>query len=271
MQELTYQNITYVIESLKKSVKKGLPKDRWAADPNLRKSLLADHKSEIHAVLIKLRQHHKELLPFVKKIKLQISDITESSYPCALYLLLCQLFENWNSFFILIENGKSAAAANLLRMNEEAIELVNLFTADFYAEKDANLKKWFNGKIIDQSTCRERLGKSAIYPQLDQKKLSAHIYQMESQASHNGYSTILESISPFTEDFDFDGYSQFFHSLTWLKLGSLCSTNIALKGVYEFGFKSNGDFKKLDEILLKYHPDINFGIDETKFKDFLIQ
>mgnify|MGYP001588103487 CR=1 FL=1 len=80
---------------------------------------------------------------------------------------------------------------------------------------------------------------------------------------------VLESVSPFTEDFDFDGYTGFYRIISWLRAGSLTTTNITLKLVYSSVINNKEYVAKLNEILIRYNPTINDGIDKEDLKDFL--
>lgn len=275
MQDLSRKKIQFTIESNKFAIKQKEPKVAWSREPNLRHSIQKRHKREIDELLTILQKQHVELLPFVKNIKSHIKDITESTHICAIYLLLCHIFDNWNSLFLLAENGKSAAMANLLRMIREGNLLVHLFVTEAAAKKRTNLDKWFAGDIIGQAICRKTVSaypaKHSPHPEIDEEKLGAHIYGIESQASHNAYIATLESVSPFTEDYDFAGYTGFYRALSWLRCmrGALSSTNIALKAVYSSVIKDKDNYKELDDILMKYEPSINDGINTAIIKDFL--
>lgn len=273
MQELTRDRINVVIQSNKSAIKN--PNAKIALGRN--HSLLSDrqevNKDQIKKTLLVRRDQHSELLPFVKKIKLHIGDITESTHVCAIYILLCHIFENWNSLFILAEQGKNSAVANLLRMIKEGVAMVELFTMEFAKGESTNLDKWFSGEIIGQEICRKMAGEFAKEyspcQEVNVKELDAHIYQMESQASHNSYLSVLELVSPFTEDFDFDGYTGFVRTCAWIKYGSLASTNIALKLVYQLLTRDKKDLERLDKILIKYNPEMNGEIDKESLKDFI--
>jgi len=275
MQEITRDKIKYSIKSNRESIKKRSPKSAWAQNPDLRNSLQKGNKLEIGALLTLLQKYNSELIPFVKKIKSRIKDITETTHVCAIYLLLCHISDNWDSLFILAERGKHSAVGNTLRMIKEATDMVQLFAFEFLSGDSVDIDKWFKGEIVDQGTCRKKvrayLDKHSPYPQINESKLGAHIYQMESQVSHNAYASILESVSPFTEDFDFDGYIGFYRTLAWLRYAkvSITMTNIALKVVYSIIMKDKKDIATINEILTKYNPEINDGVDERALKNLL--
>ncbi len=267
MQEETRKKVEQVIEDNKRSIKSSRPKEAFLRNPATPQLIKEREVLEIHELINKLRNYHAELLPFVTRLKTRINDIVEPTHICAIYLLLCHVFENWNAVFLLIENGKSAAAGNLLRMIKEAVMTVRLFSVEMAQGQRTHLDKWLSGEIITHGIGRERVSEYydqvSPVPGVDLKKLNTHIYQVESQASHNAYATILESISPFTEDFDFDGYTGIHRSLGWLRYaeGSLTATNIALKGVYVNLENDENLYSRVNNILNKYNPDMGEGVD----------
>lgn len=273
MQKISREKVQFLIDSNKKSIKSHSAKLVWAGNLNIRVTELAKHKRAIRDFLAILREHHKELLPFVKKIKSNIADITESTHICAIYLLLCHVFDNWNSFFLLIENGRHSVAGSLLRMIKEADMQIRLFVAEFSDGDRTNLDKWLRGDIVGHVTGRKKINKDLekVFPQIDGEKLDAHIYQVESQVPHNSYSSMLESISPFTEDFDFEGYTGFYRASVWARYAtmSLVGTNISMKAVYMKVIRDKADLVKLNKILMKYFPDANEKIDVDSVKEFL--
>ena len=274
MQEQSRKNIKEVIESNKQAIKSKKPKEALAQNPHLLFIEKERYRITIRSLLLRLRNQHSDLLPFVRKLKSRIKDITETTPICAIYLLLCRVFDDWETLFILAEKGKSSAVGNLIRMIKEGNMLVNLFVIEFSNGNSANLDKWFSGEIIPHSTGREEMGKyfdKYLPSELDDRKLAAHIYQVESQVPHNAYATILELISPFTEDYDFDSRTGHYRTIAWLRYsaGSLENTNIALKMVYSSVINDEEVFKKVNEILTKYNPKINNGVDKESIKDFL--
>lgn len=274
MQEQSRKKIEDAIKSNRQAIKRKEPKIALARDPNLLRIKHERDRILIELLLSRLRKQLSDLLPFVYKIKPHINDITETTHICAIYLLLCRVFDDWDSLFVLAKNGRSSAAGSIIRMIKEGNMLVNLFAIEFSNKDHANLDKWFSGEIVQHGIGREKMEKyfnKYSPPTLDVKKLATHIYQIESQVSHNAYATILELVSPFTEDYDFDGYTGYHRTISWLRyaVGSLETTNIALKMVYSIVINDDGAFKKINEILIKYNPKINNGVDEKNLKEFL--
>lgn len=274
MQAVTRQKIQNAIEINKRAIKSRNAKLALAMDLNLRSKKLLQDKSKITQHLSILGAYCDELLPFAKKIKKNVNNITEATHVCVIYLLFCSIFDNLNSFFILSQNGKHLAAGTILRQVKEGISMVELFSIEAYLGKRNKLTKWLEGGILGQNECREMM---EIYENIyssndsiDSKKLSAHIYQMESQSAHNSYESILESISPFTEDFDFEEHTRFHRTVSWLNYakGSLNALTIALKRVYLLILNQQEEFKKLDCILMKYSPEINERIASSEIGGF---
>jgi len=241
MQEETKDKIKNLIEDLKKRLKNPKPKKFLMFFPNTLTDTKIVKKLEINHLLAQLDNQHKELFPFVKQIKLSIGDITEQTFVCAVYLLLCRVFDNWKSIFMLSQEGKSPAIGNTIRAIKEALMQIELFSVDSSNMDRTNLDKWFSGDIIAHSIGREKFS--------EVKDLSKQVYSIESQISHNGYVSVLESISPYTED---TGYHRTIALLKYA-IGSMETTNIAMKFVYLYIMKDKDAYQKLDEILIKYN------------------
>jgi len=84
--------------------------------------------------------------------------------------------------------------------------------------------------------------------------MAKKIYHMESLVIHGSYISMLESVSPFTEDFDYDGRTQYFRTSKGLDYakGTMDAMNISLKLVYGQLIQDGKRYKQLDEILIKY-------------------
>lgn len=254
MREDNKKDIQSLINDHKTAIKDYGPKKAIKDDPfYLEKDRILTAK-EIAISLESLTNYYQKLFPFLNKIKSHIPDITEQTHIAAIYLTLCNVFEFWSSFFILLKNGKGTECACLLRTIKEGNMQVDLLVTEALKGVNIELNKWFSGEILSHGIGREKLskfiGESKSENGNEFKELSTKIYQMESQAAHNSYESILECVSPFTEDYDFDGYSNNFRASTWGKyaIGSMEATNISLKGVFEY-LKDNESYKALSEIL----------------------
>lgn len=267
MQEQTRKIVKLVMDSNKQAIKNREPKIALKKNPNLLIVNQKKYKNEIDQILIKLRDQYTELLPFVKGIKKHIKDITETSHVCAVYLSLCFAFQNWNSLFLLAEYGKNSAALALIRMIRESLTLAELFALESSKNEREYLDKWCSGEIIPNRIGREMVSKffdelspiPNLIPLHYVKNLMTKLYQMESQVLHSSYASILECISPFTEDFDFEGYTGFYRTKIFLKHaeGMMTATSSTLKLVYLLLLKDAGSFDKVNEILMKYNPNMD--------------
>ncbi|GAG73368.1 unnamed protein product, partial [marine sediment metagenome] len=242
MQKQTRKTIKLTIDDIKKAIKNMKPKILLKKNPNLLITNKEKDKNEIDQKLSRLRDQYTELLPFVKGIKKHIKDITETTHVCAVYLSLCFAFQNWNSLFLLAEYGKNSAALALIRMIRESLTLAELFALEFSKNERENLDKWCTGEIIPHRIGREMVSKFfdelSLIPNLLPphyiKNLMTNLYQMESQVIHSSYAPILECISPYTENFDFEGYTGFYRTKIFLKHaeGMMTATSSTLKLVY---------------------------------------
>lgn len=258
MSEFTKETIKKSIESNKKAIKSAKPKIALQENPHL---LIEDQKKAeiaINNILNDIINQYNELLPFVKRLRDRVSDITEETHFCAVYLLLCQAMTLWESLFLLAKNGKSPAVQAVLRTIKESTALATLFSLEFDKMEDKHLKKWFSGEIVDHSAYRKAM--KEFYDIMnegeivDMNSVSRDIYQIESQYTHVGYGTVMECISPFTEDFDFEKYTGFrrtSYNLGYAK-GAMDGTNIALKYLYRFLLRDSNSCNQLEKILIKY-------------------
>ena len=259
MQQEAKNQIKALIEDNQKKIKDPEPKKYLGIHPNVLTDIQKEKELEIAYLLGQLDNQYKELLPFVEKIKLNIGDITEQTFVCATYLLLCRIFDNWESIFILAKEGKSPAVGNMIRTIKEGIMQVQLFSIDSLSMDRTNLDKWFSGDIVTHGVGREKLAKFCKEENPEGEKtddLTTQIYSIESLVSHNSYASIIESVSPFTEDYSFNGSTSYHRTVAWLRyaIGSLESTNIAMKFVYSHIMKDTDGYQKLSEILVKYNP-----------------
>ncbi len=258
MSEYTINTVKIVISDNKKAIKSAYPKLALRDNPNLLEEEQKIAEEMISDTLNDLKGHYNELVPFVKKIKDRVLDITEETHFCAVYLLLCQTMTYWESLFLLAKNGNSSAIQLNYRTIKESLALAELFSFEFAEMEDDYLKKWFTGEIITHGVYRDKLKK--FYKNISEediaflKNTSRDLYQMESHSIHVAYTSVIEGISPFTEDFDFDKYTRFrrtSYNLTYVT-GGMDSTNMALKFVYKFLLGDLDGYNNLDKILLKH-------------------
>lgn len=251
------ETVEFVIKDNKRAIKSPLPKIALKQNPNLLTDEQKKNEDEIAKRLDYLQKYYDDLLPFIKEIKQHIKNITEETPICAAYLLLSSTARYWESIFLLVKNG-DLAFQNTLRTIKESLALTDLFALEFRKEERKYLDKWFSGEIISHGSARQAHSdffmEDPKNSSFDLKSLAAHIYQIESQSSHNSYATMLECVSPFTEDFDFEKYTRYArtkYAMDYLK-GSMDATNITLKSTYLFLIQDEEKYEKLDEILIKY-------------------
>ena len=251
MSEFTKKVIKEAIESNLKAVKSNRPKLLLKNDPELLEKKFIKTNLDIERQLSELVKHYNELLPFVKAIKYQINDITEKTHYCAVYLVLCQAMNYWKSIFLLLKNGESSTIQLTNRAIKEALSLAELFSCEFHNKKDNFLKKWFLGEIIKNKEHRDVI--ESLVGEIA-GNINKDLYRMESHPVHVSYVSVIELISPFTEDYDFEKYTKFqrtFLNFRYLK-GSMDRTNIALKYVYNFLLRDKAGCDQLDKILTKF-------------------
>ncbi len=260
MSKQTRKSISELIDRLKKSIKNSVPKTTESKYPGY-----LDHTRLLNKIIIEqklevLQGRYSELFPFIEALKAKIPDIIENTHLCAVYLLLCYNLQTWKSLFLLAKYGHYSAIMSLIRKLKEISMLVQHFTLEKKDNIRTDLDKWFSGEIISHSIGRNSSTKlmesDNPYPELDYGKLQSFIYQIESQAPHAGYASILECISPFTEDFDFNGYAGYGRTISALEYanGTMNDINLALKAVYSLILNDPIGYEKIDQILLKYDP-----------------
>jgi hypothetical protein len=275
MHNQTKKQITKHIISNRGAIRNPASKIVNNINPDLLVDISRHEKEEIDLLLSDLKLYFDDLFPFLRNIKNSIKDITEETHLCAIYLTLSTAFYNWSAFFLLVANTKHAAAGGLLRQIKEAIMQVNLFVIENADNSRFHLDKWYKGEIITHGAGRESV--SAEYNRfmtenrVDLKSLETHLYQVESQVAHNAYATMLESINPITEDFEFDGPTCVHRTLSYLNYakGSFASMNIAMKAVFLKSLHNEDIYNQLENILIKYNPEISETLDEKVLNGFI--
>ncbi|MCD6149681.1 hypothetical protein J7J13_02755 [bacterium] len=258
MSDYTEKIAREVIESNKVAIKSNRPKIALKNNPELLNNEQEVVELEIEKILNVIKKHHTELIPFITRLNNRVQDITEETHFCAVYLLLCQTIIYWDSLFLLAENGNSSAMQLSTRTIKEALALAQLFSFEFANKEDGNLKKWFSGKIISHEMYRKKI--KEFFKDMSKKEIafleetSKNLYQMESHSIHVAYTSVIECISPFTEDFDLGEHTKFkrtSYNLNYVK-GIMIEANIALKFVYRFLLNDYETYNQLDKILNKY-------------------
>lgn len=274
MQAEVKEKIDKILAGHKRAIKNPLAKVALARDPSMRKRDREIDSLAIQGAVKKSVEQYSELLPFVKGIKKHIKDIVEETVICAVYLLMCRAFHDWKALLLLLHAGMNAPALTVLRKIKEAVDIVDLFIMDADKNTSKNLEKWFSGKLLtpsDTHKSREEFEeKYSPNSDVDLVKMKSHIYQMESQSAHNGYVSILESVSPFSEDFDFDGYTDTHYARESARHieASMTELALALRLTYSVLLKDGMGVEKIKGIIAKYNPDINDPIDTADLSSF---
>lgn len=243
------------IDSNREYTKKSEPKSALKNNPNL---LIEDQKIaelEIQRIQKNLKNQKDELMPFVNRLFSCITDIAEETHFCAVYLSLSQVMLYWDSIFLLTENGYSSTIQLVIRPIKEHLALTELFTFEFKEKKNKYLKEWFSGEIIHHGAYRNMVKKFFGEDGGEKmKEIANDIYRIESLAVHASYPTILENISPFTENFDHGKHTRFkrtLYNLDYIR-EVMTTTNGALQHVYLYILEDHESFNQLDRILNKY-------------------
>jgi hypothetical protein len=258
MSEYTEKTTREVIESNTKAIKSERPKIALKYNPNLLDDEQRKAELEIGIILNGIKKHYADLVPFINGLKYRVQDITEKTHFCAVYLLLCQARVHLESLFLLAENGNSSTMMLTVRPIKEALALAKLFSFEFSNMNDEHLKKWFSGEVITHGDYRKEeknFFKEMTPEQIDYiKRASVNLYRMESHIMHSAYTSVIENISPFTEDFDFEKYTRFrrtSYNLGYVK-GAIEGANISLKFIYKFLLNDMDSYNQLEMILRKY-------------------
>jgi len=189
--------------------------------------------------------------PYVSKMRSLVPEITDRTLEAACYLLFSQALQNFHAILLLAPEGFHHQIVELLRGIREAIDLTALFMCEGLSS--AHLKKWFKGEIISNDAARRALdrfineGRNDLVPVAETK---SGIYGGFSQFNHMSYIGLLESINPFSRDFDASRDAGLHFSAAAGLSGSasqLRSMVVALKQFYALRGDGNS-FRELDQI-----------------------
>lgn len=255
MQEKVKNDISFRIDDNIKVIKNPYTKLELLNNSNLLKEYELDYKKQIEILIIELEKQYNDIVPFVKNLEKYIKDITEQTFFSAVYLLSSSILSIFSSINILAKNWEYNSIMTLLRKLDEATTLCNLFSFECNENDSNNLNKWFSWKIIDHKIWREKTDTLPEWINIDFKSLQSYLYQMTSQSAHNWYSSLLENISTFTENYD-NWLTWYYHTISALKMTLWWITEfiITLKWIYLFVIKDVENYDKLDLILEKYNP-----------------
>ena len=277
MQEEARKAISFLIADNIRRIKDPAPKEALKQDPAILAQYVASSVLRTAPLVRRLRVQHEALLPFVKQLRTHVTDIAEHTHICAVYLIACRMFDTLMTVTDLITDGRSPSVGSLLRDVEEDTMLIETFMIESFNSGHSLRDKWFAGGIVTHGEGREVADRfHKMYPvadNVDLKKLSNHIYQMQSQGVHPTYISMLELISPFTEDYDFSDRTQRYRSIAYARFAcqKMTAVNISLKGIFGLMLRDDAAYQKLNELLLKFEPGANGPVREESVKDFLRQ
>lgn len=259
MHEETKKWLNEIIQSNRLAIKNPGAKRFMKINPDYIADLTNENQENIDIAIIELREQINQLKPFILRIKGNVIDITEETPTCASYLLLCSILNEWESLLLLAQQWKYSSVSTILRKINEAIDICDLFAFDTKNWIVKNIQSWFSWGTIQNQLTREAHDKATpIEAWIDVATLCSHIYQMESHWAHNGYASILENISPFAEDFDFNWPTGLHRTVSALKSAKYCMTNLiqCLRFVYLIILRDFVWELELEKILKIYNPSI---------------
>lgn len=256
MSEETKRDKAFLIADNRRAIKNPEAKEALKENPDLIEKDREASVREIELKLPLLEQHFNELFPFIKELRSHIADITEETHTSAVYLLLAHACQDWNSLFALARLGDYGSFA-FIRLIKESVAQSDLFVLDSRSGERKNIDKWFAGEIIGHEACRtaqDNFMQESGLVAGTMKNIAKRIYHMESLVIHGSYVSMLESVSPFTEDFDYGGRTQYFRTSKGLDYarGTMDAMNISLKLAYLYLIKDSKKYDELDEILKRY-------------------
>lgn len=270
MHEQTKNDISLLIQDNQSAIKNPYTKIHAQLNPEIHKNMMNDYLSEIKLLTWELQARITELIPFVGQIKWSTSDITEETHICAIYLLLCSVISEWESVCLLAKEWKYTSIMAILRKISEALDQCQLFILNSQDWEDKHLKDWFLGKIISNGVARKRISEATPKEAwVDVDSLLSHLYQMESNTTHNGYVSMLEGISPFTEDFDFDWSTRYYRTIWALGFakGNITDFIQVLRLVFFLLLRDTESEARLEAILKIHDPSIWKNEIPQKIKD----
>jgi hypothetical protein len=173
--------------------------------------------------------------------------------------LLSWVLNTWDSIILLANKGKYSSIMILLRSIEEALMQCKLFLLDSNENKTKNINEWFNWSIISHWTWRDKMTANLPDEWIDIRSMQSYLYKMESMHTHTSYISILENVSPYSEDYDLDwctGYYRTNEALQWIALPKMNLMAITLKWIYKLIVQDNQSVSKLNNLISKYNPNM---------------
>ncbi|MDD2908079.1 MAG: hypothetical protein PHH98_05585 [Candidatus Gracilibacteria bacterium] len=247
--EMRVENIKKLISDNLEKIKDNGAKETLKKYPSIidelfiEKQDIVEEKIKINTIIL------SKIIPYVEKVL--EGSLVEKNIRTAIYSLSSLIINDLNASLLLSKAGRYTALMTILRKIDEAIILINALSYEFYKGENKSLISWFDGELIMHGDCRKILEKMNeefdIGIGVNIGSLESYLYQMTSQPAHNGYVSVIENISPFTEKFDFEGSTGFHRTISGIKFlnGIIRGFVDSLKHVYLFVLK---DPKGLDEI-----------------------
>ncbi len=219
-------------------------------------------KAEVMGKVAYLRSIYFKILPYIKRVKKNVNDITDQSKVTAIYLLFGKASQEVNAIFTLLENGFHYESMELVRTLHETLDLISHFININDDNKD--LKKWFDGKFIKNESSRDSMqdffnnGTENGEEPVQIKEAKAGIYGGLSNYSHVTYSAILDSFDVFHQDFDFEKIAGYHYvnssSIPYVRT-ELIAILITLKHFYGY-IKDLKTYNEIDKFLNEIAPEM---------------
>jgi hypothetical protein len=173
------------------------------SDPDLPLRERGSDREETYRQIAELRKLLEACRPYISRIKSFVLKISDESVEAACYLLFCEVFQHFESIFLLAAEGLSVPVNELNRTIAEALDLIVFFESQ--GRDSSSLRKWFAGEIVQNRKARESAhrfineGRKDLLPVA---ALKARIYAGLSKYSHVSYAALLETIDVYERDFD---------------------------------------------------------------------
>lgn len=206
-----------------------------------------------------------EVLPFIKIIRSSFDDLLVQNKTTACYFLFGKISQTINAILLLAKKGFHYEIMELIRSNQEAVDLIHLFLED---KDNSSLKKWFKGEIVGNRLSRDS-AKKFLNPkevtETDEEvpidTMMAGVYGVLSKYNHVSYMALLDSYNVFEQDFDFNqnagSHYVMVSSIPYVK-NSLSGIIIALKHFYQISGDKKA-YSELTKILARHYPEVHDG------------
>lgn len=195
----------------------------------------AREKEVDRASIITYTEKVEKVIPDIKALlelfRKHIPHVWDQNKFCASYLLICKAFSEIKPIMTIAKEGSSHEVIELARSGVEALDLSVLFLEE---NDGVYLKKWFDGKIINNDEARKMYDKiinaerEKSRGMIPLKDVKSDVYWVYSLFTHNSYTALLESVDPFYEEYDFKKYSGYHYTAKNLHLIENLVVNILL-------------------------------------------